>query len=142
MNGVTNMNNKKYFLLIIMILILTLCSCDFDESNKNLSGGILLDDEMLSEIQNEILSGETFNDDTYEKDDSESSVQSEDNADEEDESNERNENADVVYWTKSGYTWHISINCSYLKKSDNILSGSVEDAVEAGKTKVCSRCNK
>jgi competence protein ComEC len=46
----------------------------------------------------------------------------------------------VCYWTKSGSVWHLTPNCSYLRNSKNIISGTVKDALLAEKTKPCSRC--
>ena len=48
----------------------------------------------------------------------------------------------TVYWTKSGSVWHTTDKCHHLKKSKSIESGSVEEAIEAGKSKVCSSCGK
>ncbi len=48
----------------------------------------------------------------------------------------------TVYWTKSGKVWHLSPDCHHLKNSTNILSGTIEDAIAAKKTKVCSSCEK
>ena len=49
---------------------------------------------------------------------------------------------ETVYWTKSGSVWHTDDQCYHIKKSSNVESGSVEDAMEAGKKKVCSSCGK
>ena len=46
----------------------------------------------------------------------------------------------VVYWVKNGEVWHISVNCSSLSRSKNILSGTVETAMDAGKERGCKRC--
>ena len=48
----------------------------------------------------------------------------------------------TVYWTKSGTVWHLFEDCGYLKGSTSILSGSVEKAIEEGKSKLCSSCSK
>lgn len=48
----------------------------------------------------------------------------------------------TVYWTEGGSVWHVSKECSSLKNSKNIISGSVEEAQNAGKERVCSRCGK
>ena len=49
---------------------------------------------------------------------------------------------ETVYWTKGGEVWHLFKDCGHLKNSKSILSGSVEDAIENGKEKVCSACSK
>ena len=46
----------------------------------------------------------------------------------------------VVYYTENGTVWHADRNCSYLKRSQNVLEGSVEGAAIAGKTRPCSAC--
>ena len=51
-------------------------------------------------------------------------------------------NEDIVYWLESGKVWHTKRECSYIAKKENINSGKVADAIEAGKEKVCSRCDK
>ena len=48
---------------------------------------------------------------------------------------------ETVYWTKSGTKWHLFIDCSYIKNSENVLSGTVEEAIEAKKEGVCKRCD-
>ncbi len=123
----------------VLFISLSLFSCDLDESDRHLSGGILLDDELMSVIKNDVLNGETL---TIAPDELEST---ENNALEnasEATSEEINwdEYEGEVYWTKSGTVWHISKNCSSLKKSHDIISGSVNDAKEGGKERACSRC--
>ena len=46
----------------------------------------------------------------------------------------------VCYYTEKGGKWHASADCRYLKNSADILSGSVESAVLAGKDQPCSGC--
>ena len=58
----------------------------------------------------------------------------------EDDTSQTEENADTVYWVKGGEVWHTRSNCSSLSRSKNILSGTVEDALLAGKARVCKRC--
>lgn len=48
----------------------------------------------------------------------------------------------TVYWVEKGKVWHLSSDCSYIKKSKSLISGTVGDAISAGKEKVCSRCGK
>lgn len=58
----------------------------------------------------------------------------------EDTTDSTEENADTVYWVAGGEVWHTKSTCSSLSRSKNILSGTVEDAVLAGKSRVCKRC--
>ena len=53
---------------------------------------------------------------------------------------EEDELLDVCYYTQNGTVWHADRNCSYLKRSQNVLQGSVEGAAIAGKTRPCSSC--
>ena len=46
----------------------------------------------------------------------------------------------TVYWVKNGEVWHISEKCPSLSRSKSILSGTVTEAKENGKTRVCKRC--
>ena len=46
----------------------------------------------------------------------------------------------TVYWVKNGEVWHIKESCSSLSRSKNIQSGTVSDAIAAGKGRVCKRC--
>ena len=49
----------------------------------------------------------------------------------------------LVYWTENGAVWHLSRDCSSLSKTDpdKILSGDTDDAVGAGKERVCKICS-
>ena len=46
----------------------------------------------------------------------------------------------TVYWVKNGEVWHLKESCSSLSRSKNIQSGTVSDAIAAGKERVCKRC--
>lgn len=46
----------------------------------------------------------------------------------------------VVYYTPGGSVWHVRRDCPALSSSKEILSGSVDDAVKAGKSRECRRC--
>lgn len=47
---------------------------------------------------------------------------------------------DTVYWTDGGSVLHIDETCYHLDRSDIVHSGSVEEAVAAGKTRLCASC--
>ncbi len=53
---------------------------------------------------------------------------------------ESGENKTVVYYTEGGETYHFDENCSYLKNSELVNEGMVDDALAAGKNRPCSRC--
>ena len=44
---------------------------------------------------------------------------------------------EIVYWVKNGKVWHNTLNCSSLKNSTEIFSGTI---AESGKERLCSRC--
>jgi len=48
-----------------------------------------------------------------------------------------------VYWTKGGSVWHLSDSCSSLSKTDpaDIVSGSEDEAIAAGKERACKKCS-
>lgn len=50
------------------------------------------------------------------------------------------EGMQVYYWTKSGEVIHVHPSCPSLSRSKNVISGHLEDAVEAGKERFCSVC--
>ena len=52
------------------------------------------------------------------------------------------EEADIddVYWTKFGKVYHTSTECGHLNHSDELTVGSVEEAIAAGKTRLCKTC--
>ena len=47
---------------------------------------------------------------------------------------------DTVFWTAGGSVWHVTAECSALAKSKSVLSGTEEQAKQAGKSRVCKRC--
>ncbi len=46
----------------------------------------------------------------------------------------------VVYWTKSGGVWHYDKSCSSLARSSAVESGTLEEAMRAGKSRACLKC--
>ena len=46
----------------------------------------------------------------------------------------------IVYWLPTGSVWHASKNCSSVSGADNALSGSITNAVSAGKKRPCKNC--
>lgn len=148
----------KYILcvaLAVMLIILPSCSM-FWASNSTYSGGQILDDELMSSMRAEIIGenteivkpGETTQNknETNEvvKDETESSQsnkETESDSSKEESTKKDNEETDnTVYWTKGGGVYHLYKDCGYIKSSSEILSGTVEEALEAKKSGVCSRC--
>ena len=46
----------------------------------------------------------------------------------------------LAYWTPFGKKYHFNPDCQYLKNSGTIYSGSVQDAIDAGRNEGCSGC--
>ena len=148
------MNFKNTITIFIALIIaLSICSCGFDESESKIRGGELLNGEKLSEIKDKILSTESDPEqemisDTSDYDEEKSSqFESEDSC--ETDINSVTEKQDEfsseinheVYWLEGGSVWHASPKCRYLENTEYI-SGTVDEAKEAGKSKVCSSCGK
>lgn len=47
---------------------------------------------------------------------------------------------EIVYWTEGGSVYHRDRSCSHLKKSENVVEGSVKHARKEGKDRPCSTC--
>ena len=112
---------------VSIILVLTLCSCAKEyKENHNFYGGESLNAEMLSEIAESI-----FNE-----------MQSSESADSQSGTVAVKEHNGIYYWTSGGSVYHKWSDCSHLKNSTNITSGNEQDALLAGKEKLCSTCAK
>ena len=48
--------------------------------------------------------------------------------------------ARVCYYTVGGSVWHYDSACASLAHSENVRSGTVEQAMQEGKTRACARC--
>ena len=47
----------------------------------------------------------------------------------------------TVYWIENGSVWHNDVNCQHIKGKE-VISGTVKDAIEAGKERLCRSCEK
>ena len=153
------MKKIKYLTAILVIVsLLLMTSCNYFYSGR-FDGGELLDDELIESIRTELFSTDkTYYDkienSVAETESSESETSAnidETNLTENYNSSDTEENSEAaestydnstVYWTEKGSVWHLYKDCGYLSKSKEIKSGSVENAVEAGKDKLCSSCGK
>lgn len=45
-----------------------------------------------------------------------------------------------VYWSPFGTVYHTSAECSHLNRSDSLTMGTVEQAIEANRTRLCKTC--
>lgn len=48
----------------------------------------------------------------------------------------------TVYWTPFGKVYHTDLDCHALNRSDNLTEGTVEQAIAANRTRLCSYCEK
>ena len=48
----------------------------------------------------------------------------------------------TVHWTAGGSVYHTHADCSHLRRSKEILHGTLDEAIDAGKDKICSSCEK
>nr|DAW41352.1 MAG TPA: Protein of unknown function (DUF4236) [Bacteriophage sp.] len=51
------------------------------------------------------------------------------------------EQSAMVYWTPNGKSYHTSSGCSTLSRSKTVLSGTLDEAIAAGKTDPCNVCH-
>ena len=135
------------FLLATFTLIFSLCfaSCSlFTPERGSFYGGKILDNEAMDELRKEFDESSSNNDQiesgsTIGTQILTESVQNNENTQAESEKTEKRE---TVFWSKSGSVWHLYIDCGYLKNSDEIYSGTVDEAIASGVKKVCSSCEK
>ncbi len=126
---------KKVILLIFAVLALTFTACGQDSGRQIVikSNGTYLNAEEY------LTPSTTVKETTAEPASSPSqAIKQTDTVDVKGNSSEKGE----VYWTEGGEVWHLTENCSSLSRSKNILSGSVDDAIGAGKERACMRCGK
>ena len=56
------------------------------------------------------------------------------------EPNIQNLDLNCVYWTPNGKSYHSTKDCVALLKSTHVISGTLDQAIAAGKTDPCSKC--
>ena len=128
---------KRFLPIVLLMLTIALSSCGtLFSSDEIFKGGVILDDAKLSEIKAEVFGEKGVDEDTNRN--------SANDMTENEPSNDINDSKEpeTVYWTAGGSAWHIYEDCGYLKRSKEIFSGSVNEAREQGKEKVCSSCDK
>lgn len=121
------MKNRVCFILCTVILLLSFTSCATEYTdNDDFYGGESLNAEILSEIAESI-----FNE-----------IESEEIENGRTENGSDREHDGVYYWTSGGSVYHKWSDCGHLKNSSDVISGNEQDALLAGKEKLCSSCAK
>ena len=49
---------------------------------------------------------------------------------------------DDVFWSTFGHKYHLSSDCYYIRDSATLYTGTVTEAIESGRTAICSYCAK
>ena len=49
---------------------------------------------------------------------------------------------DDVYWTTFGHKYHLDVDCQAIVNSNTVYEGTVTEAIESGRTAICSFCAK
>ncbi len=133
---------------LLILFLFTLVSCGYDEEDipvfyiKNGTEAYDPAEEMIDNFYS------TFYDESESDEPDESKVtQASDSTDYTEtaaasEPNDTQAHVDdgTVYWVKNGEVWHRTDKCSSLSRSKNIRSGTVEDAMLAGKKRQCKVC--
>ena len=105
---------KRIFSMIFVAAMLFLCACSpYSQGGYEFDPG-----ETLSQEELESLFGETEAETT---------------------AFTLNEST-AVYWTEGGSKYHLFADCAHLSKSDNVKTGNMENAAEAGKSECCKTC--
>ena len=47
----------------------------------------------------------------------------------------------IVFWLDTGSVYHSSEGCYHIKEKQNVRQGTVTEASEAGKSRLCTACN-
>lgn len=146
----------KTLLMTCLVAICFLqCSCSlFLYDNTRFSGGEILNDNLIDEIKSELFASDTKSEqqsvedssDLKKEDKTENTegvfIESDASSDNDQTSETESTNGEVVYWTKSGSVWHSYSDCGHIKNSNNVISGTVEEARSAGKSNLCKSCEK
>lgn len=111
--------------LILTLFLLTSCTSEH-QTNDDFYGGESLNADILSSIAESIFNESEIEEGS--KDDFSNPSQKEHDG--------------IYYWTESGSVYHKWSDCGHLKNASEIKSGNKQDAMLAGKDKLCSTCEK
>ena len=122
----------RRILLVVMALtlFLTACACTTRYIDRDsTSQAVPVTPEMLEEISREIFEGTGTADSDHEETDpspEETLAPLTDNT--------------TVYWLSGGKVFHVSTTCRYIRDKEDVHTGTLVEASEAGKDKACSVC--
>ena len=116
------------FALISVILFSTSSCAEKVVTNTEYYGGESMNAEILSHISESI-----FNEMT--------SAAEETSSENTDEISLENHDG-IYYWTDGGSVYHKWADCGHIKNSQDVKSGSRDEAILSGKEKLCSSCEK
>jgi hypothetical protein len=119
------MVSKKTHLVIVMILMLFLSAC---EKERMPIEGIRITPEVLESVSRSLTEESTLEILESQRDVTEHI-------------SETTTMPEIVYWTESGSVYHLTDQCSTLRHSNNILHGSVKEAMAAQKERLCKLCS-
>ena len=112
----------RRILMVLILLTALLCSCGANEATVSYNGTELSAEEIFE------LS-ESFPRETESESEAETKPE------------ETVEPADgIVYFSEGGEVWHEWRTCGHLSQKNEIICGSIEDAIAAGKERGCSFC--
>lgn len=134
---------KQILSIILLAALLFLCACSaptvFD------AGGTALDAEELAQLIRELEDKTPSQEQPPAEGNGDSTGGDGDTAGgNEDTADGGGDSSDTapstVYYTAGGEVYHLRSDCSYLKSAKEVHSGTLDEAVTAGKTRACSRC--
>ena len=159
---------SKVFFVLLLLSSIAFTSCAlFLADRETFDGGEILNDEKMSEIRSKVFATDPIETDANDSEESNSNASVADQTEQSKETDKNDKHSateteiisssaeenttvetdslhdtqDVVYWTQNGEVWHTEQDCRYLKNK-SVISGSQEDAIDAGKSRLCSSCGK
>lgn len=54
--------------------------------------------------------------------------------------NDKTPTSGMVFWLQNGSVYHVRSTCHHISEKPNVMSGTVEQAQAAGKSRACSSC--
>ena len=112
----------RKLVIIWILLAMLLCSCSADDVLVSYNGEELSAEEIFELSEQFPRETETVKET-------------------ETEAEETVEPADgIVYYSEGGEVWHEWRTCGHLSQKNEIFTGSIEDAMAAGKERGCSYC--